>query len=82
MHLGLQQPHRRIATLVEEAIGKTGAVPKEVSDDAGYYSVKKVEGTCLFGVDTFIAAEKTRHGTKTEPAPRAGCPVGCLPKAG
>ena len=62
--------------MVEEAIGNMGAVPKEVSADAGYYSAKKVEEICQLGVDPFIAAEKTRHGTKPEPAPRGRIPQG------
>ena len=56
--------------MVQEAIGNMGAVPREVSADAGYYSAKKVEELCRLGVDPYIAAEKTRHGTRPEPAPR------------
>ena len=56
--------------MVEEAIDNTGAVPKEVSADAGYYSAKAVDDLCELGVDPFIAPEKTRHGTRLPPAPR------------
>ena len=63
-------------TMVEETIGNSGAVPREVSADAGYYSAKKVEELCRLGVDPFIAAEKTRHGTKPEPALRGRIPRG------
>ena len=62
--------------MVEEAIGNMGAVPREVSADAGYYSAMKVEELCGLGVDPFIAAEKTRHGTRPEPAPRGRIPKG------
>ena len=62
--------------MVEEAILNTGAVPREVSADAGYYSAKRVREICGLGVDPFIAAEKTRHGTKPEPAPRGRIPKG------
>ena len=31
--------------MIEETVGNTGAVPKEVSADAGYYSAKAVDGT-------------------------------------
>ena len=62
--------------MVEEAIGNTGAIPREVSADAGYYSAKKVEELCRLGVDPYIAAEKTRHGTRPEPAPRGRIPKG------
>ena len=62
--------------MVEEVIGNMGAVPGEVSADAGYYSAKRVEELCRLGVDPFIAAEKTRHGTRPEPAPRGRIPKG------
>ena len=64
--------------MVEDAIGNVGAVPKEVSADAGYYSAKRVKELCQLGVDPFIAAEKTRHGTKPEPAPRGRIPKGLV----
>ena len=60
--------------MVEEAIDNTGAVPKEVSADAGYYSAKAVDDLCELGVDPFIAPEKTRHGTRLPPAPRGRIP--------
>ena len=62
--------------MVQEAIGNTGTVPKELFADAGYYSAKKVEELCRLGVDPFIAAEKTRHGMRPEPAPRGRIPKG------
>ena len=64
------------AAMVEQAIDNMGAVPREVSADAGYYSAKKVEELCRLGVAPFIAAEKTRHGTRPEPAPRGRIPKG------
>ena len=64
--------------MVKEAIGNIGAVPKEMSADAGYYSAKRVKEICQLGVDPFVAAEKTRHGTKPEPAPRGRIPKGLL----
>ena len=62
--------------MVEEAIGNVGAVPKEVSADAGYYSAKAVEELYALGVDPFVAPEKTRHGRVLEPAPRGRIPQG------
>ena len=62
--------------MVEEAIGNLGAVPREVSADAGYYSAPAVQELHGLGVDPFIAAEKTCHGTKPEPAPRGRIPKG------
>ena len=61
--------------MVEQAIGNTGAVPNEVSTDAGYYSAKAVEGLSALGVDPFIAPDKTRHGQTIPPAPRARIPA-------
>ena len=49
-------------SMIEETILNVGTVPKEVSADAGYYSVKEVEELCALGVDPFVAPEKTRHG--------------------
>ena len=48
--------------MIEETILNAGAVPKEVSADAGYYSAKEVEELYALGVDPFVAPEKTRHG--------------------
>ena len=62
--------------MIEETVSNTGAVPKEVSADAGYYSAKAVEELYALGVDPFIAPEKTRHGRVLEPAPRGRIPKG------
>ena len=61
--------------MVEQAIGNTGAVPNEVSADAGYYSAKAVEGLSALGVDPFIAPDKTRHGQTIPPVPRGRIPA-------
>ena len=63
-------------SMIEETVSNTGAVPKEVSADAGYYSAKAVEELYSMGVDPFIAPEKTRHGRVLEPAPRGRMPEG------
>ena len=47
-------------SMIEETIGNVGAVPKEVSADAGYYLAKAVDGLYDLGVDPFVAPEKTR----------------------
>ena len=62
------------ASMIEETIGNVGAVPKEVSADAGYYSAKAVDELCGLGVDPFVAPEKTRHGWVPPPAPRGRIP--------
>ena len=53
---------QQAVAMVEETIGNVGAVPREVSADAGYYSVKAVEELYALGANPFIAPEKTRHG--------------------
>ena len=63
-------------SMVEETVSNTGAVPKEVSADAGYYSAKAVDELYDLGVDPFIAPEKTRHGWVPPPAPRGRIPKG------
>ena len=67
---------QQAVTMVKEVIVNAGAVPREVSADAGYYSAKVVDDLCILGVDPFIAPEKTRHGTRPEPAPRGRIPQG------
>ena len=62
-------------SMIEETVNNTGAVPKEVSADAGYYSAKAVDGLYALGVDPFVAPEKTRHGW-VPPAPRGRIPKG------
>ena len=63
-------------SMIEETVSNTGAVPKEVSADAGYYSAKAVEELYSMGVDPFIAPEKTRHARVLEPAARGRMPEG------
>ena len=63
-------------SMIEETVNNTGAVPREVSADAGYYSAKAVDGLYDLGVDPFVAPEKTRHGWVPPPAPRGRIPKG------
>ena len=72
----LTSDKQQAVTMVEEAVGNLGRVPKEVSADAGYYWAKAVDDLCALGVDPFVAPEKTRHGTRPEPAPRGRIPKG------
>ena len=50
---------------MEETIDNVGAVPREVSADAGYYSAKAVDELYALGVDPFVAPEPD--------PPRPGC---------
>ena len=63
-------------SMIEETVNNAGAVPKEVSADAGYYSAKAVDGLYDLGADPFVAPEKTRHGWVPPPAPRGRIPKG------
>ena len=63
-------------SMIEETVNNTGAVPKEVSADAGYYSAKAVDGLYDLGADPFVAPERTRHGWVPPPAPRGRIPKG------
>ena len=67
-------------SMIEETIGNVGAVPKEVSADAGYYSAKTVDELYGLGVDPFVAPEKTRHGWVPPPAPRGRIPKSLSPR--
>ena len=71
---------RQAVVMIEETISNTGAVPKEVSADAGYYSAKAVEEISTLGVDPFIAPEQTRHGRVVPPAPRGRIPSQLSPR--
>ena len=62
--------------MTRETILNTGDTPRELSADAGYYSAQAVAQLEALGVDSYIAPEKTRHGTRPEPAPRGRIPKG------
>ena len=61
---------QQAVAMVEETIDNVGAVPREVSADAGYYSAQAVEGLYGLGVDPYVAPDQTRHGRVLPPAPR------------
>ena len=65
---------QQAVVMIEEAIANVGAVPREVSADAGYYSVQAVAELSALGTDPFVAPEKTRHGYQPPPAPRGRIP--------
>ena len=71
---------QQAVTMLEEAIANLGAVPKEMSADAGYYSAPAVADVQELGVDPFIAPEKTRHGQQPPPAPRGRISKALSPK--
>ena len=71
---------QQAVVMIEEVIANVGAVPREVSADAGYYSAKAVADLQAMGADPFIAPEKTRHGHQPPPAPRGRIPKGLSPR--
>ncbi len=71
---------QQAVVMIEQAIANLGAVPKEVSGDAGYYSAQTVADLQALGVDPFVAPEKTRHGHQPPPAPRGRIPRHLSPR--
>ena len=71
---------QQAVTMMEETIANTGAVPKEVSADAGYCSAQAVAELEAMRVAPFIAPEKTRHGRLIPPAPRGRIPGHLSPR--
>ncbi len=71
---------QQAAAMMKETIDNVGAVPREVSADAGYYSAKAVGELYALGVDPFVAPEQTRHGRVVPPAPRGRIPSHLSPR--
>ena len=71
---------QQAVAMIEETIDNVGAVPREVSADAGYYSAKAVDELYALGVDPFVAPEQTRHGRVVPPAPRGRIPSHLSPR--
>ena len=71
---------QQAVAMMEETIDNVGAVPREVSADAGYYSAKAVDELYALGVDPFVAPEQTRHGRVVPPAPRGRIPSHLSPR--
>ena len=71
---------QQAAAMMEETIDNVGAVPREVSADAGYYSAKAVNELYALGVDPFVAPEQTRHDRVVPPATRGRIPSHLSPR--
>ena len=71
---------QQAAAMMQETIDNVGAVPREVSADAGYYSAKAVDDLQALGVDPFVAPEQTRRGRVVPPAPRGRIPSQLSPR--
>lgn len=64
-------PH--LEAMIEQVEENTGARPKEVSADAGYFSEDNVEALKGLGIDPLVAAERLKHG-ETPAAARGRVP--------
>ena len=73
---------QQAVVMMQETIGNTGVMPREVSADAGYYSAKAVDELYALGVDPFVAPEQTRHGRVVPPGPEVAYPSTCPPGTG
>jgi transposase len=62
----------QLIPMVEQIIANTGAVPNEVSADAGYSAEANLAALEALGIDAYVAAGRQRHG---KPAPDAAQPV-------
>ena len=71
---------QQAAAMMQETIDNVGAVPREISADAGYYSAKAVDELPALGVDPFVAPEQTRHGRMVPPALRGRIPRQLSPR--
>ena len=76
----LTSDKQQAVVMIAETIDNVGAVPKEVSADAGYYSAQAVADLQALGTDPFIAPEKTRPGQQPPPAPRGRIPKHLSPR--
>ena len=76
----LTSDKQQAAAMMQETIDNVGAVPREVSADAGYYSAKAVDDLYALGVDPFVAPEQTRHGRVVPPAPQGRIPSQLSPR--
>ena len=62
----------QLVPMVEQIIGNTGAVPNELSADAGYIAEANLEALEAHGIDAYVAPGRQRHG---KAAPAAAQPV-------
>ncbi len=76
----LTSDKQQAVVMIAETIDNVGAVPREVSADAGYYSAQVIDDLHALGTDPFVAPEKTRHGHKPPPAPKGRIPKALSPR--
>ena len=62
----------QLVPMVDQITANTGAVPNEISADAGYIADANLAALDARGIDAYVAAGRQRHG---KPAPSAAQPV-------
>lgn len=62
--------------MMQQVKENTGALPQEMSADAGYFSSDEVTKLTATGIDVYIPPDKMRHTHKMPVAPRGRIPKG------
>jgi transposase len=62
----------QLVPMIDQITANTGAVPNELSADAGYIAEANLAALEVLGIDAYIAPGRQRHG---KPAPSAAQPV-------
>ncbi len=60
--------------MMQQVKENTGAMPREMSADAGYFSSDEITRLTAAGVDAYVPPDKMRHSTRTPAAPRGRIP--------
>lgn len=60
--------------MMQQVKENTGALPREMSADAGYFSSDEVTKLTAIGIDVYIPPDKMRHAHKMPAAPRGRIP--------
>lgn len=71
----------QLEPMVDQVIANTGAVPNEMSADAGYSSEANLAALETRGIDAYVAAGRQRHGKAAPAAAQPVTPetrVGCM----
>jgi hypothetical protein len=69
-----------LPVMLDEVIENTGAIPRELLADAGYFSEANVAAAVTRNVNPYIATGRLRHDEIIPPAPRGRIPHDATPK--
>jgi hypothetical protein len=70
-----------LPAMLDQVTKNSGATPKTVLADAGYFSEDNVKAATKRKIDPLIATGRLRHGETPPPAPRGRIPKDLSPKA-